>query len=188
MATVKGAYHKDYAHITVLFTLHLKNDPDVRTVGQLLEAVRLELASMCIGLDEPDIIGNADMFSHALRGRTLKTRGEWGDSVDIPMYVSQIDIAFDRDRREGDPDLDHEEKPVVTIATLETPKPQTAEDKIREEMEQKVIGVLAVANTTKELLERYAPQMAEDPELREALMRLLENERIKQFDQGTGGG
>ena len=65
----------------------------------------------------------------------------------------------------------------------EPPKPKTAEDRIRESIEKRVIDVVAVSNTTRELLERYAPQMAADPDLKVALTNLLDSEKMKAFDR-----
>lgn len=185
MATVKGVYFKDWAHVTVHFTLHLKGDPDEKTLGRLLAAVRHKLESMCQGLDQPNIIGNADMFAHTLQSSTLEAPGDYGEWVSVPKYVSKVEIAFEKERTELEQDPKPDEGQFVAVA-LPAASSKSAAEGIRDNIEQRVIGVIEVANTTRELLERYAPQMAEDPELREALTRILENERIRQFDSGTG--
>jgi hypothetical protein len=86
------------------------------------------------------------------------------------------------------------DRPVVEVKEVEVikevvkyiPRPEapkkTVADKVKDRIAERVDQLVSVSGVTKELLARYAPEMEQDPDLREALTNLLQTEKMNVFD------
>jgi hypothetical protein len=209
MATVKGTGEINVAdgRARVTFTIHLRCDDTDRKITPLLGQVAGIVGEFVSGRGYAfqDVVDNQFLISRAVLKRNFMSLygGFFGTSYAATLVgdcASKIDLEFTKiaEEKQPPPPLRPE---VLTPSSLAEPavrevikyverpepeaeptKPKTAEDEVRERIEKKAMAVVAVSNTTKELLERYAPQMEADPDLREALTRLLESEKINAFD------
>ena len=192
MATVKGKYKYVWGDVEIKFTIHLLCDEGSSIATRLLREVGRIVQSFTDGRDYTfdDIVENRALIERVLLGSRFET-GSTFASAPVDRFASKIDLEFtkiieDQPRSEVVV-LSPWPEPIVgeVVQEVEFPertKTKTLADKVKEHIAEKADRLVAVSNVTKELLERYAPEMESDPELQEALTNLLATEKINAFD------
>ena len=192
MATVKGKYKYVWGEVEVRFTVHLLCDDASPIATCLLNQVGHLVQDFTDSRDYAlqDILENRALIERVLMESKFNTTSTCA-SAPVSLFASKIDLEFtqivEKKPRSEAVVLSPPPEPVVreVINYIDRPEPpkKTIADKIKDDLEQKIIRFVSVSDATAELLERYEPQMKNNPELRARLTRFLEKEEIDQFDQ-----
>lgn len=192
MATVKGKYKYVWGDVEIMFTIHLLCDEGSSIATWLLREVGRIVQGFTDGRDYTldDILENQTLIERVLMDSKFKTGAPFA-SAPVSLFASKIDLEFtqivEQRPRSEVMVLSSWPEPVVAdvaqdVESAEPTKAKTIADEVRQHIAAKADRLVAVSNVTKELLERYAPEMESDPDLEEALTNLLATEKINAFD------
>lgn len=172
MATVMGAVYHHLTCVMTKYTLHLINDPEDGVIAEMLEEINGQIY-LC-GFSRDEYEGNVDLLSRKLLNHRLNSY------VRVEKYVSQIDLTFVKQSIPWE--IQSRDQESSGAAALPDSQQKSVAEKVKDQLAEKADRLVSVSKATEELMERYAAEMERDPDLREALTRLLESEKINALD------
>lgn len=162
--------------VQIRYVLHIICDPLENMLSDIQENAWYRIKYFADGreFDYEQLIENVELIKMSLLNEKISTGYCYGKSRKVSECIGKIELYFKK--------LPLEDKVVeLTRTDHEITNGDLFTSAVEKELDEKISHRIAVSTASSKLKEKYKEHVEKDPELKEEVEGILENERIKSL-------